>query len=223
MHYQSETDDRRKDMFTLIKREIEDNMAYFLAAALFSALIIIASLAVIYQRNSDNIIELSLSFLLPTFPLMLVGFAAMGVSHMYMDKSRKISGFLSTLPVSRKRILLARIITGILAILILLVPLAVTTVILQRLFAPSYPVYAYFIPEIFTGVLLMGFACYCLGLQTGWTSGKVVPTLGGIVLTCVLVTLIFFKGFGLDTIVILLLLIIASLIRTWQKFMSASL
>jgi hypothetical protein len=69
----------------------------------------------------------------------------------------------------------------------------------------------------------MVFACYCLGLQTGWNSGKIIPTLGGIALTCIFVPLIIVKGFGLHIVVILVLFIVASLIRTWHTFMSTSL
>jgi hypothetical protein len=77
--------------------------------------------------------------------------------------------------------------------------------------------------EIFVAVFLMAFACYCIGLQTGWTSGKVAPTLGGIVLACIFIPLILIKGFGLQIVVILVLFIIASLIRIRHKFMTTSL
>jgi hypothetical protein len=130
---------------------------------------------------------------------------------------------LSTLSVSRSRILLARIITGTLAILTFLLPLTVSIVFLTRLFPPPAPIYQGMVFEIFTAVFLMAFACYCIGLQSGWNSSKIMPTLGGLILTCILVPLILIKGFGLHIVVILVLFISASLIRIWHTFTSTPL
>jgi len=94
---------------------------------------------------------------------------------------------------------------------------------LLRLFAPPVPVYSGFIAEIFAGIFLMAFACYCIGLQAGWSSSSLIPALGGLGLTCILVSLILIKGFGLHIIVILILFITASLIRIWHLFTSTSL
>ena len=208
-------------MFTLIKREIEDNIAYFAAAALFSTALVIAVTSLAY--NAEELSEVALSLSIPIIVLAILGFSAMGASQMYTDKTRKISALLSTLRVTRAQILAARIVTGILTILILLVPLAVTAAVLLRLFPPPFPIYPHFVSEIFTAVFLTAFACYCLGLQIGWSPNKVIPVLGSIGSTAVIVPLIVIKGFGACTVIIMLLLIVASLTRTWQKFTSTPL
>jgi hypothetical protein len=210
-------------MFTLIKREIQDHIAYFIGAAVFSAVFIIISVYLIHNYDPRNPEVFIIGFGVPTVTIAIIAFCAMGATQMYLDRTRKISALLSTLAVSRNRILLARIITGILAILTLLVPLTIAVVILLRLYAPPVLMYPGMVFEISVVVFLMVFACYCLGLQTGWNSGKIIPTLGGITLTCIFVPLIFVKGFGLHIVVILVLFIIASLIRTWHTFMSTSL
>ncbi len=210
-------------MFALIKREIQDHIVYFIGAAAFSAIFILISISLIHSYNPRYPEVFSIGFGVPAVTLVIIGICAMGATQMYLDKTRKISAFLSTLAVSRSRILLARIITGILAILTLLVPLTIATVILSRLYAPPVLMYPGMVFEISLTVFLMVFACYCLGLQTGWNSGKIIPTLGGIALTCIFVPLIIVKGFGLHIVVILLLFIIASLLRTWHTFMSTSL
>jgi hypothetical protein len=69
----------------------------------------------------------------------------------------------------------------------------------------------------------MSFACYCLGLQTGWTSSRITPTLGGVALAFVLIPLLVIKGFGPHIAVFLVLFIAASLVRTWHRFTSTSL
>ncbi|MHC4534229.1 MAG: hypothetical protein ACYS6K_09765, partial [Planctomycetota bacterium] len=159
----------------------------------------------------------------PVFVIVIIGFCGLGAAQMYLDRTRKISSFLSTLAVSRNRILLARIITGILVILTFLVPLAVTFVILFRLYIPPVLIYPGMVFEIFVTVFLMAFACYCIGLQSGWNSNPITPSLGAIFLTCILVPLIIVKGFGLPIMVILVLFIIASLICIWHTFMTTSL
>ena len=211
-------------MFTLIKREIQDHIVYFIGAAAFSAVFIIISISVIHQYNPRQGPPMFSIWLgVPAFTIVIFGICAMGATQMYLDKTRKISALLSTLAVSRNRILLARIIAGILAILILLVPLTIAAGILLRLFSPSIPMYPGMVFEISVVVFLMAFACYCIGLQTGWNSSALTPSLGALFLTCIFVPLIFVKGFGLHIVVILVLFIVASLIRTWHTFMSTSL
>jgi hypothetical protein len=209
-------------MFTLIKREVEDHLAYFIGAIILSA-VLAAMLASVfyYDEPGDRPVLVGLS--IPAIIVLVIGFTGMGVSQMYTDRNRKISTFLTALPVTRCQILTARIITGILAILIVLLSLIITGTILRRLFAPPIPIYPGLIFDLSVTAFLMGFACYCIGLQTGWTSSRITPTLGGLVLTCILAPLILVKGFGPLIKIILVLFIIASLIRTWQKFKSTAL
>jgi len=215
-------------MFTLIKREIEDHIAYFLGAAILSSTLVVLSIWAAYNYKDEPPIYsigllYSIGLSIPVIVILVIGFPAMGASQMYTDRNRKISAFLSALPVTRGRILVARIITGILAILTVLAPLTITATVLWHLLMPPVPIYPCPIFDMFVTALLMVFACYCLGLLTGWASSKVTPTLAGLALTFVLIPLIMVKGFGLHTAVILVLFIIASLIRIWQKFMSTAL
>ena len=217
-------------MFTLIKREIEDHIVYFIGAAVISGILAVLSIFIVFEDTRVT----SGVFILPSITgpivvaaiVVMVGLCGMGVSQMYTDRSRRISAFLSTLPVTRGQILAAKIIVGTLAILTFLVPLTITAVVLLRLFSSPVQIhsgYSKIIFDIFVVTFLMNFACYCIGLQTGWTSNRVTPTLGGMALTSLLVPLILVKGFGLHIVVILLLFIIASLVRTWHRFMSTSL
>jgi len=209
-------------MFTLIKREIEDNIAYFIGAAVISGVLIVLSiLAITANEAGEPVVFVGLW--IPAIIVLMIGLPGMGVTQMYTDRTRRISAFLCALPVTRAQILATRIITGILAILTLLVPLVITAVVLLSFYAIPVPIYSGYIFDIFIVTFLMSLACYCLGLQTGWTSSRITPTLGGVALSFVLVPLILMKGFGLHIVVILLLFIIASLVRTWHKFTSTSL
>jgi hypothetical protein len=216
-----------RKMLTLIKREIEDHIAYFLGAAILSSTLVVLSIWAAYSYKDEPPVY-SVGLSIPVIVILVIGFPAMGASQMHTDRTRKVSAFLSALPVTRGRILVARIITGILAILMVLVPLTITAMFLWQLFVPPIPIiYPLIYPcpifDMFVTALLMVFACYCLGLLTGWTSSRVTPTLAGLGLIFVLIPLIAVKGFGLHTTVILVLFIIASLIRIWQKFMSTAL
>ena len=217
-------------MLTLIKREIQDHIAYFLGAAILTAILICLTVfgaykgayKIVYQYDhEDAVAYFGLS--LPVIMMLMIGFSGMGISQMYTDRARKISAFLSLLPVSRNQILLAKIVTGILAILTIVLPLVITSMAMTYLFAPPIPVYSGMIYDIFTVIFLLGFACYCLGLMTGWTTSKIHPVTVCLVLTFILTSLIIVKGLGPCTKGILISIIVACLIRTWQKFITTSL
>jgi hypothetical protein len=210
-------------MFALIKREIQDHIVYFIGAAVFSAVFIIISFSLISRYDHKELPVFSIGLGVPSATIVIFGICAMGATQMYLDRTRKISALLSTLAVSRNQILLARVITGILVILILFVPLSITAGILVRLFSPPIPMFTGMVFEISVTVYLMAFAIYCIGLQTGWNSNPVTPSLGALFLTCIFIPLILIKGFGVHIVVILVLFIVASLIRTWHTFMKTSL
>lgn len=216
-------------MFTLIKREIQDNIGYFIAAAGLSAILIGISISLIYEDPPrKDIVVWCISIGGGVVPLIIFGIGALGATQMGSDRNRKTSTFLATLAVSRSRILFARIITGILVILTLLVPLTIAAMILMRFFTflISFPLYPGMIFEISITVFLMAFAFYCIGLQLGWTLSKFTSALGAMCATAlpfVLVPLILVKGFGSHAIIILILFIGASFIHTWQKFISTPL
>jgi hypothetical protein len=210
-------------MFTLIKREFEDNIAYFLGAAIVSVTLSVSFISAVYNYAPNELPIYSVGLSIPLVVVLIIGFPAMGATQMYTDRTRRISAFLLGLPATRARLFAARIIVGILAILIALLPLIVTATVLWRLRMPPIPIFAGLIFDISVTAFLMAFACYCLGLQTGWTSSRLTPTLGGLALTFVLIPVILVKGFGLPVAVMLILFIAASLVRAWQKFTSTGL
>lgn len=206
-------------MFTLIKREIRDSLIYFIGAFVFSVIVVCISIPPLYSSRTHH------PPLLDALGVVAVivgafAFFAMGTTQMYLDKNRKISAFLSTLSITRNQILLARVITSVLAILIFFVPLIITAAISIRFLHPyAYP----YLFDISTAILLLVFACYCIGLLIGWTDGKIVPVLGGLILVFIFTSLVFVKGFGSDFAALLILFIIACLVRVRQKFISTSL
>lgn len=210
-------------MLALIKREITDHLVYFIGAVAISTLFIIIAVSIAYSaERTDKRTVATVLLILLTF-ISALGITGMGSAQMYTDKNKKISALLSILTTTRRHIFVARILTGLAAILILLLPVAITVQILIHLLTPPLPLYDGIVRDIFFVSLLISFACYCLGLQTGWSSSKIAPTLGALVLTLILLTLLAIKGFGLHIVVILLAFIICSLVHTWNRFMSTPL
>jgi len=210
-------------MYALIRREIQDNALFFMGAVVLSAVLIALAIGTLDSHRWIEKAALDSGAGAIVLPIVVLGFFAMGAVQMDTDKIRKISAFMMTLPTSRNRILLAKIIAGVLAILTALVPLAIAVTILLRIHAPPIPIYFTMVIEVFAGTFLAGFACYCLGLQAGWNSRRIVATFSGLGLTCILVTLILIKGFDREIMVILSAFIVAVLIRTWHLFTSTSL
>ena len=210
-------------MLTLIKREIKDHLIYFILAVIFAGIVTGTSLKFIFEYPPLYRLTTNLSTIITITVITIFLFFIMGAAQMYIDKNRRISAFLTTLPVSRIRILTARIITGVLAILTLLVPLAIALIITLRMRTPPIPLFSNVVYELFAGLFLTAFACYCIGLHAGWNSTNLIPALGGLGLACILVTLILIKGFGFHIIVIFLVFILALLIRIWYLFTSTSL
>jgi hypothetical protein len=211
-------------MLTLITREIEDNRVFFIAAIILA---LILSILFVYQQFYDGKYESSVivSFGTMISVLLVMAFCAMGAAQMYWDRIKKISALLATLAVNRGQIFTARVIAGILLVLIGFVPIAETIIIAvaSRIGVSFLPIHrgAYF--AILVPAFLLGFASYCIGLQAGWTSSKVRPTLGSLGLSFILITAILIKGFGWEIYAILFFLIAACLIRAWYKFSTTAL
>ncbi len=215
-------------MLTLIKREIVDTAVFYLITAIFM-LILAGTLVyrVVIVWPSDQVVGVpSVMYkTFGTFPFIFLPLiaAALGASQMNSDRDKKISSFLATLATTRRQMLSAKIITGVLWILLIILPIAAADAILLKLFPMIAVPDAGFLVRLFVTVFLCGLACYSFGLLIGWRSGKLVPALGIILVTPILVSLIVIKGFGLQTMIFFALFIFAAISRTWQKFMSSSL
>jgi ABC-type transport system involved in multi-copper enzyme maturation permease subunit len=212
-------------MFALIKREIRDHVVFFYGAIILSAVLVGTSISMFdgsrnrWIRTDDSVAGIGMG----AAAIIVLGLFGMGAVQMDTDRARRISAFISTLPVGRSRILLAKIFAGILAILVSLVPAALAVTILIGIYTPPVPLYSAMILEVFAGMFLAAFACYCIGLQAGWSAGRVGPVLAGLGSTCILASIILIKGFGPEITVVLAVFIVASLIRIWHHFTSTPL
>ena len=213
-------------MYALIKREVVDNIALFALAILPPAMI---SVLVIKEVVTRSMIDAPIGipcFMYEIFwPYLLCGAfvaVACGAAQMHGDKNEKISTFLSTLATTRRQIMAARMIVGVFVILILSVPVF-TDIALLRTYSRLVPVETSVLIKPLVTIFSVFVCCYAIGLQSGWRTSKIMSLLSSLVLAAVMVLVVVIKGFGFESVLILLLFSIASLIRTWQQFGSARL
>jgi hypothetical protein len=208
-------------MLTLIMREIEDNRVFFIGALILAFIFSVLFLWWIYYGVFDDVLFGGLPIWNAILGMLI--FCGFGAAQMYFDKGKKISALLATLAVNRGQIFAARVITGFLLVLIGLVPLVAVTItaVLTKSIEPAHSVRLLY-PEVSIPVFLLGFACYCIGLQAGWTSNRLIPTLGALGLSFVFMSVILIKGFGWEIYVILVFLITACLVRAWHRFSTAA-
>jgi len=206
-------------MLTLIRREIHDNLIYALAPCVVSAMAIAAMVYAGYWGIAAAAFIFAPLLLLVSF----TGLSVLGAAQMHADRTSRTSTLLSTLAATRHRILAARILVGLLVILLATVPVILTAVILLQAFLPPLELYQPMLVEIPVSAVLLGTACYGVGLLVGWTANWAWLVLGNFFLLLLCVSLVAVKGFGPPAMLLLAVFIVAVLVHTWHKFTSASL
>ena len=206
-------------MLSLIAREIRDNIVSVALPCLASALGITLAIIFALSRANGGAFPVTIMFT----PILLLAFCSLGVSQAYGDRANRISSLLATLGITRNRIFAARVLAGLLIVLVCLVPLVVTTILLLWRFAPPLEFYGRMVVEISLTVFLAAVACYFAGLLVGWTTSKAWLLAGSVLLLLSLASLVVIKGFGPGAMAILLLFIGATLWYAWHTFTSASL
>jgi len=206
-------------MLKLIAREIRDHSVYFHSCCILSAVILATVICMIVY----GIVGTGVLIACMVAGLLFLGFGALGVGQMYADRANRVSTFLSTQAVTRNRILIARILVGVLTVVVTLVPAIVAGVILLKLKKPPLEFYSQMVWDISVALLLAGLACHSLGLLIGWTGSKARLIAGFPCLMLLLLSLVVVKGFGPSTAVLLALLILVVWGRIWHTFTSTSL
>jgi len=204
-------------LFTLIKRQLVDNATYFLAAIFFSAVLVVAILSITFSEDITYLSFYTVILIVITPILVGIGSYTLGLIQTYSDKTSGVKALLSVLPVTRGRIFLARLITGTLIILTLLVPLAITGAILWKFLGPPDWLYYDWLADTFIGLSLASLACYCLGLTTALKAETFTSALRASPLVPILMLLIVIKGFGWPLLAVLLPLLAVLLLRCFKS------
>jgi hypothetical protein len=207
-------------MLSLIRREIADNLFCVVGAGIVVVFTIWLWIYGVFWAQEPEMTGVVAGFVIPA---LLLGYFGLGASQMYGDRAHKISTLLCTLAVTRNRIFAARVVAGGLTVLATILPLAVTGLILLES-SPRFAAYrGRIVGEMATTAVVAGFACYCMGLLSGWTGSRVWLLAGGTVLLTLVLSIVIVKGVGIEAVAVLLLLIAASLPVVWYRFVSTPL
>jgi len=205
-------------MFTLIKREITDHIPHLiLAVALAATMVGLLVYFTLVDLDEGVAVLVSLGL------FAIAGCCSMGIAQVYGDRANKISPFLVTLPVTRAQILTARLVTGVLAILIVLLPTVIAATVLLDRYVPALFFYWQAIVEVSLTLFLVALACYCLGLLIGSSTRKLLLVAACLLVPFLMMTLVAVKGFGPQAMAVLGLLILAAVVRVVTKFSSTPL
>lgn len=212
-----------RTFWTLLKREVIDHIAYFAAALILSGLLTALLVSISLGLEGGDRELVAIGGLIPATIVVVAGLCALGVAQMYTDRTRNVSAFLTALPVRRPQIFAARIAAGVLAILILLVPLMIAGSIVLGLQRAEVPLYRGILADVFRSIFLTCLACYSVGIYAGWNRGSLAPTLSVLPVVMLVPLLLGIKGFGPEVAVILVVFILACLAGAWCRFSSSSL
>jgi hypothetical protein len=212
-----------RTFLTLLRREVIDHIAYFVGALVLSGLLAAGLVSIALGLDKNDREMAALAGLIPATIMVVAGLCALGVAQMYGDRMRNISAFLTALPATRLQIFTARIAAGVLAILILLIPLTIAAGVTLSVSADQVPLYRGVLSDLSRSVFLTCLACYSVGIYAGWNRGSLAPTLGVLPIVMLVPLLLAIKGFGLDVAALLVIFILACLAGTWCRFSSSSL
>jgi len=197
----------------LIKRQIVDGVGYFVVAIFASAVLIVAitSIALTDELGYPSLYTIILLITMPIF--VCIGSYALGLSQAYNDRTIGITALMSVMPLTHGQILLAQVITAVLVILTALGPLAVVGAILWEFLGPPDGFIRDWVSDVFVGMSLTAFGCYCLGLYAGQRAETFMSGLRSLSLAPILLLLVIVKGFGWPLIIVLLPFVVVSLLR----------
>ena len=206
-------------MFALIKREIEDNIVSYLIFAILSLGGSALMLGVAFYGDLEYPGDRSFLIIPGLFiSIGLLGVSTLGSSQMYIDRTRKVSAFLSGLAVTRGRLFAAKITAGAIGILLMIGPIAIAAGITVDKFALPIPITWEVFREVTLVVFLVYLSGYSMGLVVGWAITRFNPGLLAIALTILFLPFVIVKGFGPEAAGWLVLFSGAVLTVSWQRF-----
>ena len=211
-------------MWTLIKREIKDNIIMFLLVIILAGIceaVVVSGFLRTDTQFAPVGIPLTVYTIFPFFiiPLSLLA-VMMGGGQMYLDKSRKISAFLGTLSVTRRGLLWAKFLTDVIWLVVALLPLVAAELLLFQARPRLIPVDYSLLVRIYIVTSLCTLSCYLLGLNLGLGRNRIMAILAGALLCLILISLIIIKGFGAEIMLIFGITSATLAIRAWNVFMS---
>ncbi len=211
-------------MWTLIKREIKDNIIMFMLAVILAGICEAVVVSGFLRTDAEFApvgIPMAVYMVFPFFIISLCLLATtMGGVQMYLDKNKKISAFLSTMSVTRRRLLWAKMLVGIIWLIVAMLPLIAAELFLFQVKPRLIPVDYSLLIRIYIVTGLCALSCYLLGSNLGLGRNRIIAILAGAFLCLILISLIVIKGFGAEIMLIFGITSVALAVRAWNAFMS---
>ena len=208
-------------MWTLLKREVEDQLVLFvlviLAGISFAGWMagVFPSMKTIPQTRVPYELYAMFYFLLVG---LSIGGGVLAGLQMAGDRTRGVSRFLSTLTATRSQILVCKWIAGLIWVILGILPAAVVCAILAQRWVRIVPIDTSPIVWMITGTALSIWASYAFGMQAVMAKRPAWVVLGSLFFTAGLLSVVVIKGFGLHTHLLAALVGLACLVRTWIQF-----
>jgi hypothetical protein len=201
----------------LTKRQLIDDAVYLVPTVVFFVVFVPAVIAAVLTGDftAPSSYMVAVFVALPT--LICLGSCALGIAQTRADRINGVSGLLSTLSVAPLQVLCARMVVGVLVILIALAPIALAGAIVWQIVRPPAWLVRDWRADVFSGMLLAALTSYGLGLSAGTRASTLVRALAVMPLALLLVLLIVAKGFGWPLLSILLVILVALILESMRS------
>jgi hypothetical protein len=145
--------------------------------------------------------------------LVGTGSFVLGLVQVHGDENRGIPVLLHVMSVNSGQVMLARIVTGVVFVIVVVLSLmlAITGAIISGLVKWPESLVPGGLADLLAALLLIGLACYCLGVMAGRGATGWLAPLSLLPLSLVLVSYLVIKGLGTPLVVVLVPFIAASL------------
>jgi hypothetical protein len=207
----------------MVKREIGDHSLLFLGAlAVVAIYVFYVTTRVFVAPGSPpiGVPPIMHTLLLSFLPWLAVTAAGVGAVQMRSDLRSNTCAFLATTATTRRRVLGAKLVAGLLWISVLVVPVALTDCVLLMVFPRLVWPDISLLARVLAIFLLSCLSGYAVGLDAGMGERKLVTLSAIVVLVPLLLSVILVKGLSLTTAVVLSLVAAACLARVWTRFVT---
>ncbi len=207
-------------MQTLIRHELWTAAVHFVIPLLAGIIMSIAC-AVGFIHNESHWLPIGIPMFCfkYTWPIVFFTFIAsvLGDSQMNSDRKNKTSSYFCTLATTRRQILAARLLVGLIWNFIAILPILICFFLLA-IFPQLLPIDWFFLVRITVLLFLLNTACYGLGLLIGGFENRLLQVAALFPFVFIL-CIPMIKGMGWESYAFLIVITLAAITLVWQKFL----
>jgi len=208
-------------MFALIKKEIEDCIAYYIIAAIIVTIMVLIFARIRVPEIPIGVITFTWFVLPIIMTITSVFFCGMGVGQIYPDRNRKSLAFVATLSTTRTRIFLSKIFAGTICIVLMFTAVFIAAQVWLKTYLDIL-VYHLLVRDALATAFFVNLAGYSFGLMHGFSDRRIIPTLGACGLAMLFCSIVISKGIKpADTLIVIVPFAISCVFIAWRRFKRA--